>query len=182
LAGCGLFPSEQIAATATHTVIPATDTPIPTSTSTPTPPPTPTPTKIYQPSPRWMMLNQAGYSAQILGEEWRYYEDDWNDEYACTNYQNNDYERWFEQCFAYSSSISYDEILAPFLEKGFEALEPLRREGNTYTAFYSLDGQSCILIGVHRSPITPVSFGLLIGRSDQPISADFDFYEIYSLP
>jgi len=58
----------------------------------------------------------------------------------------------------------------------------LRREGNTYTGFYSLDGRSWEMIGVHRSPIEPVSYGILIGRSDQPISAEFDFFELYSVP
>ena len=58
----------------------------------------------------------------------------------------------------------------------------LRRDGNTYTGYYSLDGQSWTLIGEHRSPIEPVSYGLLIGSSDQPISAEFDFFELYRVP
>jgi hypothetical protein len=58
----------------------------------------------------------------------------------------------------------------------------LRREENTYTGYYSLDGQSWTTVGVHRSSIEPVSYGFLIGKSDQPISADFDYFELYSLP
>jgi hypothetical protein len=58
----------------------------------------------------------------------------------------------------------------------------LRREGTTYTGYYSLDGQNWTLAGVHTSPIEPVSYGLLIGKSDQPISAEFDFFELYNVP
>jgi len=71
-----------------------------------------------------MMLNQPGYNVQILGEEWKYFKDAWDDKHACVNYQNNNYERWFQQCFTYSSSVSYDEILAPALKQGFESLKP----------------------------------------------------------
>ncbi len=58
----------------------------------------------------------------------------------------------------------------------------LRKEGQTYTSYYSLDGQSWVMIGEHLSQIAPVSYGLLIGRSDRPISADFDYFEINRLP
>ena len=58
----------------------------------------------------------------------------------------------------------------------------LRRDGDTYTGFYSLDGQTWTLVGTHISPIKPVSYGLLIGYSDQPITAEFDFFELYSIP
>ena len=132
LIGCGPSSEDQtpttvalIIATATAT---GTSTPIPTSTPTPTS--TPVLTQAYNPSPRWMMLNQPGYNAQILGEEWKYLKDGWDDKHACANYQNNNYERWFQQCFAYSSSISYDEILAPALKQGFETLEPQNKFTN----------------------------------------------------
>jgi len=58
----------------------------------------------------------------------------------------------------------------------------LRKEGQTYTGYYSLDGQSWSMIGEHLSQIAPVSYGLLIGRSDQPISAEFEYFEINNLP
>jgi len=58
----------------------------------------------------------------------------------------------------------------------------LRREGIAYTGFYSLDGQSWTLIGVQTSPIEPTSFGLVVGRSEQPITAEFDFFELYIIP
>ena len=58
----------------------------------------------------------------------------------------------------------------------------LRREENTYTGYYSLDGQAWTPVGMHTSTIDPVSYGILTGRSDQPISAEFDYLEIYELP
>jgi len=58
----------------------------------------------------------------------------------------------------------------------------LRREGNTYTGYYSLDGQAWTLVGTHTSTIDPVSYGILTGRSDQSISAEFDYFEMYELP
>jgi hypothetical protein len=71
-----------------------------------------------------MMLEQPGYAGDILGEEWEYYRDDWGEEYACISYQQNDYNRWFEQCFTFLTTYSYDEILEPFLENGYETIDP----------------------------------------------------------
>jgi hypothetical protein len=57
----------------------------------------------------------------------------------------------------------------------------LRREGSVYTGFYSIDGQTWIQIGEHISSIEPVSYGLLIGKSDTEIFALFDFFEMHNL-
>jgi hypothetical protein len=58
----------------------------------------------------------------------------------------------------------------------------LRRVGMTYSAFCSLDGISWDLLGEIESPIEPVSYGLLIGKSVVPITADFEFFEFRQLP
>jgi len=70
------------------------------------------------------MLGQPGYAGVILGEEWEYYKDDWGEDFACISYQQNDFNRWFEQCFTFLTTYSYDEIIDPFLENGYETIEP----------------------------------------------------------
>jgi hypothetical protein len=111
----------------------ATNSPTPTKTSTPrateTPEPTATPTpKPELATPRWMILGQPGYNIDILGEQWYYYSDVWSESHACTRYQQGDYARFFEQCFGIidedTSTLTYDGILDPMLENGFEELTP----------------------------------------------------------
>lgn len=83
-------------------------------------------------------------------------------------------------------ALSYDDAdyknFSTRIADPSEVYLKLRREENTYTGYYSLDGQAWTLAGMHISPIDPVSYGILIGKSDQPISAEFDYFEIYELP
>jgi hypothetical protein len=57
----------------------------------------------------------------------------------------------------------------------------IRKVGDTYSAYYSEKGENWNPIGAHMSQIEPVSIGLLIGATDQPVSVDFDFFEIYNV-
>ncbi len=57
----------------------------------------------------------------------------------------------------------------------------LKRNYNVYTAYYSLDGQTWVKIGEHISTIEPVSYGLLIGKTDIEIYALIDFFELHIL-
>lgn len=55
----------------------------------------------------------------------------------------------------------------------------LRREGNTYTSFYSEDGSQWIKIGVHESTMKPKSIGLAAGQSTSGSRpAQFDYFVI----
>jgi serine/threonine protein kinase/ABC-type branched-subunit amino acid transport system substrate-binding protein len=62
----------------------------------------------------------------------------------------------------------------------------LRREGGTYTGYYSADGQLWLEIGRLDSPISPVKVGLTANNSSSDpgvsqIPADFDFFQVSSL-
>jgi len=57
----------------------------------------------------------------------------------------------------------------------------IRKVGDTYSAYYSEEGENWNPIGAHISQIEPVSIGLLIAETDQPISVDFDFLELYNV-
>ncbi len=124
LPACGLEPTDP--PTATNSPAPTkTSTPRATETSTPKATSTPKPELA---TPRWMLLNQPYFSVEILGEQWDYYTDNWGEMYACIRYQQNDYERYFEQCFAIINenvpTLTYDGILAGMLESGFEEITP----------------------------------------------------------
>ena len=121
---CGSEP----AASPTPTNSPAptlTFTPQPKKTSTPTITPTPESELV---TPRWMILEQPGYNIEIFGEQWFYYTDNWGEAYACIRYQQDDYARFFEQCFAIIDedvpTLTYDGVLEPILENGAEVLTP----------------------------------------------------------
>ncbi|MEK6751252.1 MAG: DUF1349 domain-containing protein [Chloroflexota bacterium] len=59
----------------------------------------------------------------------------------------------------------------------------LRREGNTYTAFYSEDASTWIQIGQHTSEISPIHVGLIASQAyEQAKVADFDYFTIQALP
>ena len=104
-----------------------TNSPAPTRTSTPQPTKTPTPEPELA-TPRWMILEQPGYNIEIFGERWFYYTDNWGEAYACIRYQQDDYARFFEQCFAIIDedvpTLTYDGVLEPMLENGVEELKP----------------------------------------------------------
>jgi beta-xylosidase len=59
----------------------------------------------------------------------------------------------------------------------------LRREGITYTGYYSEDGSDWIEIGVHESNITPDYIGLIASQAyEAETTADFDYFTIEALP
>ena len=129
-----LEPTSTPRPTSTATLIPtqtSTSTSTPTQTSTATLIPTRTPTPIpvslvYNPVPRWMILAQPYYSVDILGEQWDYVTDRWGETYACIDYTKESGTRIsFEQCFAQvDASLTFESVLAPFLDNDFEVLTP----------------------------------------------------------
>lgn len=59
----------------------------------------------------------------------------------------------------------------------------LQRIDNTFTGFFSEDGQNWIKIGQHTNNLQPVGVGLFAGQSCQgSVPADFDYFEIIQLP
>jgi len=59
----------------------------------------------------------------------------------------------------------------------------LRREGTTYSGYYSEDGINWTLIGQHTSSITPLYAGLIASQAYQAeTTADFDYFTIEALP
>ena len=59
----------------------------------------------------------------------------------------------------------------------------LRREGNTYTAFYSEDASKWIQVGQHNASITPIYVGLIASQAyEQEKPADFDYFAMQNLP
>jgi cytochrome c len=59
----------------------------------------------------------------------------------------------------------------------------LRREGTTYTGFYSENGITWAIIGKHESNITPKYVGLIASQAyEDETSADFDYFTVEALP
>jgi hypothetical protein len=58
----------------------------------------------------------------------------------------------------------------------------IRRVGNTYTAFYSEDGEAWTVIGEHRADFGQIRVGVVAGASSYAITADVDFFKIYEWP
>ncbi|MBN1640821.1 MAG: hypothetical protein JXA09_06275 [Anaerolineae bacterium] len=58
----------------------------------------------------------------------------------------------------------------------------LRREGDTFTAFYSADGKDWQLIGQHEGPFRFSQIGLVAHNSPVEIPAIFEFFELKVLP
>ena len=59
----------------------------------------------------------------------------------------------------------------------------LRREGSTYTAYYSEDGANWTVIGQHTNSLTPSRVGLIAAQAVQAeTTADFDYFSITTLP
>ena len=57
----------------------------------------------------------------------------------------------------------------------------LRREGNTYTGYYSEDGQNWIATGEHVRDFTQVQVGLIAAQSQTEIPAVFDYFTMSKL-
>lgn len=59
----------------------------------------------------------------------------------------------------------------------------LRREGNSYTAFYSEDASQWTQIGQHTGVFTTVYVGLIASQAfSEEIPADFDYFSIQTFP
>jgi beta-xylosidase len=64
-----------------------------------------------------------------------------------------------------------------------EAYLRLRREGTTYTAYFSEDGANWTVIGQHSNPLNPLRVGLIAAQATQDeTTADFDYFTITTLP
>jgi beta-xylosidase len=59
----------------------------------------------------------------------------------------------------------------------------LRREGNTYTGYYSEDGTNWTVVGQHINPLNPVRVGLIAAQAPSAeTTADFEYFTITTLP
>jgi beta-xylosidase len=59
----------------------------------------------------------------------------------------------------------------------------LRREGDTFTSYYSEDGSNWVLVGVYSGAMIPSSIGLLAGQSTSgSLPAQFDYFSTAPLP
>jgi beta-xylosidase len=59
----------------------------------------------------------------------------------------------------------------------------LRREGMTYTGYYSEDGNNWTTIGQHNNDLTPVQVGLIAAQAyESETTADFEYFTIEVLP
>jgi beta-xylosidase len=59
----------------------------------------------------------------------------------------------------------------------------LRREANTFTAWYSEDGQTWTAVGAHQDSMNPLFVGLLAGQAVQsvPKPAQFDYFTMTAI-
>ncbi len=57
----------------------------------------------------------------------------------------------------------------------------LQRINNTYTAFYSADGENWTKLGEHTRDFSQVRVGLVAAQSSTEIPALFDFFTMKSL-
>jgi formylglycine-generating enzyme required for sulfatase activity len=81
----------------------------------------------------------------------------------------------------YESEANFWKYAQPITDP-YDVYLKLRREGDIYSGFYSFDGKAWEFIGELEISIKPVSYGLLIGKSDIPITAELDFFEFVQLP
>ena len=60
----------------------------------------------------------------------------------------------------------------------------LRREGRTFTGYYSVDGKQWKMVGSHSTDLTPVFVGLVAGQviGFTPKPAQFDYFLVNRLP
>lgn len=59
----------------------------------------------------------------------------------------------------------------------------LRREGSTYTGYYSEDGTNWTVIGQHTNPLNPLRVGLFAAQArEAETTADFEYFTITTLP
>jgi hypothetical protein len=125
-----------LAASCNNSVISSTPTPtstptlIPTATKTPTRTPSPIPPTATAVEiavvPRWMLVSQPYYSVMISNSKWNYKADSWGENAACIDYVLESEDTMsFEQCFGVSmEGQTFESLLEPFIENGFETLQP----------------------------------------------------------
>lgn len=63
-----------------------------------------------------------------------------------------------------------------------EAYLKIRREGDLYSAYYSIDGLTWTMIGQHVMELDPIFIGLRAGGTSVSMTADFDYFLIESMP
>jgi len=128
ISACGREQVPEATSTPLPTNLP-TSIPAPSSTATTIPTQTSTPipvSLVYNPVPRWMILDQPFNDVEILGETWNYTNDRWGETYACIDYtREKEPYLFFEQCFALTQpTLTFEIQRDAFLNDGFESLEP----------------------------------------------------------
>ena len=100
---------------------------------------------------------------------------------ACSNnsiYHDNVINGEFGENYAYSNANKVVSEIKAHLR--------VRREGTTYTGYYSEDGENWIEIGSHTNDFnsSPLRVGLMTGQDEQPgnTTADFDYFTVKELP
>jgi beta-xylosidase len=59
----------------------------------------------------------------------------------------------------------------------------VRREGATYTGYYSEDGTNWMVVGQHSNPLNPLRVGLIAAQAiEAETTADFDYFTITTWP
>ncbi len=59
----------------------------------------------------------------------------------------------------------------------------MRREGGTFTSYYSEDGSNWVLVGAYSGVMNPSSIGLMAGQSTSgPLPAQFDYFSTGPIP
>jgi len=57
----------------------------------------------------------------------------------------------------------------------------LRREGNTYTGYYSTDGENWTMLGTHTRDFSPIRVGLVAAQASAQIPAIFDYFSMNTI-
>jgi len=57
----------------------------------------------------------------------------------------------------------------------------IRREGNTYTGYYSADGQNWTVTGTHTRDFSQIRVGLVAAQSETAIPAIFDYFSVNTI-
>jgi len=78
-----------------------------------------------------------------------------------------------------NGSVTGANYAAPF--QGELIYLRLQRQGNTYTGYYSEDGENWIMTGEHTREFSQVQVGLVAAQAETPIPATFDFFAMSTL-
>jgi len=86
----------------------------------------------------------------------------------------------------YFDNIQFGEMgdnFATVTSNPSKAYLRLRREGTTYTSYYSEDGINWVIIGQHVSNLNPAQVGLIAAQANEAeTTADFEYFTIETLP